>query len=122
VDEMDQEHRHLVGIMNRLFDQNKANSSKSEILTVINELLEFVTLHFEHEEAYMEKINFPSLPNHKGVHQRLLAQLKQHKTDYETSSSNIVNEKFFDFLTLWLSAHIQHIDMQYSPGKFRQTA
>lgn len=122
VTEMDNEHKKLVDMMNNLYKKNHENASKPELMRVINELADFVVVHFQHEESYLEKIRFPGLLNHKGIHQRLLSQLKQHKTDFETSSAAKINEKFFDFLTLWLSAHIQHIDMQYSPARFQKAA
>lgn len=122
VAEMDQEHQTLVDIMNNLYEQNRTKQTKAEILQTVHQLLAFVVLHFQHEEAYLDKIRFPGLSNHKGIHQRLLSQLKQHAADFESSSSPVIPNAFFDFLTLWLSAHIQHIDMQYSPSRFKQSA
>lgn len=122
VPEMDNEHKKLVEIMNRLYQKNTENAPKLELSRIINELADFVVVHFQHEELYMEKIRFPGLLNHKGIHQRLLSQLRQHKTEYDSGSGSKISEKFFDFLTLWLSAHIQHIDMQYSPSKFQKAA
>lgn len=122
VEAMDNEHKKLIEIMNLLYDKNKQGAPKEDLLKTINDLCAFCILHFQHEETYLEKIRFPGLPNHKGIHQRLLSQLKQHKTDFETSSSSTINEKFFEFLTLWLAAHIQHIDMQYSPSRYQQSA
>ncbi|MEY4616662.1 MAG: hypothetical protein RJB66_1622 [Pseudomonadota bacterium] len=122
VTEMDNEHKKLIEIMNDLYDKNKKNAPKPDLLTSINELCDFVVLHFQHEETHLEKIRFPGLANHKGIHQRLLSQLRQHKADFESSESNRINEKFFEFLSLWLAAHIQHIDMQYSPSRYGQSA
>ncbi len=114
IPDMDQEHLHLISLMNLLFEKNQSSNSKNELLKVINDLLDFVVLHFKNEEAFMEKIRFPGLPNHHTIHQRLLSQLKQHKQDFEEDPSGKINERFFDFLALWLTAHIQHFDKEYS--------
>lgn len=122
VAEMNGEHQKLIDLMNSLYLKNKEGATRAELLKHLTELAEFVVAHFQHEEAYMEKIKFPGLHNHKGIHQRLLSQLKQYRQDYDHSSSDRIAEKFFDFLTLWLSAHIQHIDMQYSPEKLKKAS
>jgi hemerythrin len=120
VSAMDDEHKKLIELMNALHDCNKKGATKQRLLDLLSELCAFVIVHFQHEEAYLESIHFTGLANHKGIHQRLLSQLKQHKADYESSTSEKINHKFFDFLTLWLSAHIQHVDMQYSPSRLQQ--
>lgn len=122
ITEMDNEHKKLVEIMNRLYTKNKEGLPKSELVKIVDELGAYTMTHFKHEEAYLEKIKFAGLTNHKGIHQRLLTQFTQHKNDFISSSANKINDKFFDFLTLWLSAHIQHIDMQYSHAKNKKTA
>lgn len=122
VSEMDNEHKKLIEIMNSLYEKNKQNAPKEDLLKHITDLLDFVVIHFQHEEAHLEKIRFPGLTNHKGIHQRLLSQLRQHKVDFESSQSGKISEKFFEFLSLWLAAHIQHIDMQYSPSRYSQSA
>jgi len=111
---MDDEHKKLISLMNVIYNKNQSKSSKSEILTPINELLDLIMQHFHNEESYMEKVKFPGLANHRSIHHRLLAQFKQHKQDFESDSSGKINEKFFDFLALWLTAHIQYFDRQYS--------
>jgi len=111
---MDDEHKKIISYMNLLYIKNQSNASKNELLTVVNDFLDFVITHFHNEESYMEKVKFPGLSNHRSIHHRLLAQLRQHKQDFETGTSDIISERFFDFLALWLTAHIQHFDRQYS--------
>ena len=121
VNDMDNEHKKLIDIMNRLYEDNKNGASKEALLKNIGELCDFVVVHFQHEEAYLDKIRFPGLANHKGIHQRLLSQLRQYRSEFESGSSDKINPKFFEFLALWLAAHIQHVDMQYSPSRYQQT-
>jgi hemerythrin-like metal-binding protein len=107
--------------MDRLYEKSKVSIEKSEVITLIDELYDFVVIHFKREELYMEKIKFSGITNHKGIHQRLLSQLKRYKADFVASPSIKLSDRFFDFLTLWLSAHIQNVDMQYSP-RYKQKA
>ncbi len=122
IPEMDQEHQKIISQMNEIFQENSQNHDKQKLLQLLDSLVKTVSLHFEHEESYMEGIKYPGLNNHRNIHQRLLAQLKHYQNEFENNSSNVLSLKFFDFLILWLSAHIQHIDMQYSPKRFNKSA
>ena len=117
IPEMDAEHKQLIEYMNQIFESHNEKASKTHLLSLINELIDFVLIHFKNEESYLEKIKFPGLVNHKNIHQRLLSQLRQYKANYEADPAATLNDKFFEFLTLWLSSHIQHFDKQYSSKK-----
>ncbi len=121
ITQMDDEHKKLVEIMNRLATKNYENATRDELTTVIEELSNWTIMHFEHEESYLKQINFAGLDNHKNIHKRLLFQFNQHKIAFIDSGATKISEKFFEFLNLWLSAHIQHIDMQYCPSKQKKT-
>jgi hemerythrin len=118
VTKMDDEHQKLIDIMNRLHERNEANAPKQELSTILNELGEYTVKHFTHEEAYMESINYPKLSIHKTIHASLLEKFSFHKKDFLMNHDKVSRE-FFDFLTMWLRAHIQGIDRQY--GDFSKT-
>ncbi|HEY1079517.1 MAG TPA: hypothetical protein VGE46_05450, partial [Bdellovibrio sp.] len=46
VDAMDNEHKKLVEIMNRLFERSEAKAPKQELKTLINELGSWTVTHF----------------------------------------------------------------------------
>ena len=93
-------------------DRNKANAGKGELLNLIGQLAELTTKHFTAEEAYMEKVKFPDLKSHKMIHTRLLRDFTAHVEKFK-SGNGPLGADFFNFLSLWLRAHIQHLDMQY---------
>ena len=116
VDAMDDEHKEIVRLMNKLWDANEAGESKAKLTGIIDELGTYTVKHFQDEEAYMEKINFPSLDSHKFIHKDLLEKFGEHKAKFEQGSDDKVQKSFFDFLKLWLTAHIQGIDKKYGEG------
>lgn len=118
VDDMNNEHKELIRIMNKLYDRNSQGASKMELQNIISELAAYTVKHFSDEEKYMESIEFPDLKQHKLVHKNLLEKLGSFKENFDANEEK-VGDDFFNFLKLWLAAHIQGIDMKY--GKFSQS-
>lgn len=59
----------------------------------------------------MASIDYPLLDTHKRIHANLLEEFGAHKTNFEKTGE--LTTKFFSFLKLWLTAHIQGIDKKY---------
>lgn len=111
---MDQQHEHLIGLMNHLYDRHKSSAPREEVGKILKTLGDATVKHFASEEAYMDSIHYPELGKHKSIHHNLLMQLGQHVEQFKTTG--VLEEDFFVFLRLWLSAHIKGIDRKY--GEF----
>lgn len=118
VEAMNDEHKKLIAIMNRLADESDAKAPRGRLSRSLKELGDYTKIHFAHEEAYMESIAYPKLAIHRGVHKQLLQQFSGFVEQFEAGNGTI-SEDFFHFLKRWLIAHIKHIDGQY--GEFSQT-
>ena len=112
VHDMNEEHKVLISIMNKLFRYWEEGKEFEVLRDTIDELGSYTLKHFEDEERYMESLDYPDLKVHKIIHQDLLKKFKKYQEEFQTSGE--ISEKFFDFLKLWLSAHIQGIDMKYA--------
>lgn len=113
VKSMNDEHKQILDLMNKLYDQNTAKVARPEIQKTLVALAQCTINHFKDEEAYMESIGFPEFEVHKIVHKKLLEKFTEHKDAFEKGSSPTISQSFFDFLRMWLSAHIQGIDAKY---------
>jgi len=109
--EMDGEHKELIKIMNKLYDQTQAKQPYSTLRQTLIALADYTKKHFSDEEAHMAAIKFPKLDIHKRIHADLLAKFTEHFNASEKAQS--INEGLFKFLQVWLSAHIRGIDKQY---------
>lgn len=109
---MDDEHKTLISLMNRLEDQWKSNVPMKQLAESLESLAKFTITHFQDEESYMERIGFPGFAVHKTIHASLLNQLDGFAREFKESGK--LEEKFFHFLHTWLKAHIRGIDMKYS--------
>jgi hemerythrin len=65
----------------------------------------------------MEKIGWESVDVHKYIHKSLLETFTKHYQNFLDQGQ--LTMEFFEFLRLWLAAHIQGIDKKY--GDFSVT-
>lgn len=112
VSSMNDEHQKLIRLMNNVWNAND-KGNKASTLESLDSLGTFVIEHFKNEEAFMESIDFPGLNTHKKIHEKLLADFSTHAKGFANDSSTKLSSAFFSFLKLWLSAHIQGIDIKY---------
>ena len=110
---MDQEHQELIRVMNSLYDANEAKRPKAELMEIFLQLGKVTTDHFADEEAYMEAIGFAEIGIHKMIHQQLLAKFQDHLNRAKVQPGPLAPE-VFDFLKMWLNAHIMGIDTKYA--------
>lgn len=121
VEAMNSEHRDILDAMNRVFDMNEAGRSGAPMMAEISRLGAITTRHFRDEEVFMAKCGFPDLEPHKRIHAKLLADFATHASAAEAAGGKPSRE-FFQFLRLWLSAHIRCIDRKYADHAVRAHA
>lgn len=112
IPEMDDEHKVLVGLMNELHRLNEANAPFGAQLMALDKLVSYTTKHFADEEVYMERIGFPGLRIHRGVHKQLLEKLAGHVA--AARANRKLPDDLFVFFKMWLSAHICGVDTKYA--------
>lgn len=118
VEPMNDEHKHLIALMNVIFEMAQAHKPKDEIEAAIGTLQIAARDHFAREEVYLESIGYPGLKQHKEIHTKLLERFAVHVREYQ-QGNGVVPRQFFDFMKMWLSAHIMGIDKHY--GEFSTT-
>lgn len=115
VEKMNDEHKVLLDLMNRLFDQAGSKATKPVLKATITALGNATVAHFQDEERYMQSIGYPDFERHRFIHVDLLKKFAEFQAKFESGPGEVGND-FFSFLKLWLSAHIQGIDRNY--GEF----
>ncbi|XGC79810.1 bacteriohemerythrin [Bdellovibrio bacteriovorus] len=111
VDAMDNEHKKLIDIMNKLYERHEAKATKAELSGIIKELATWTVTHFEHEEKFFDTLDYSQSKVHKQIHKDLVERLKGHQAEFE--KTGILGPAFFSFLKTWLTAHIMGIDLKY---------
>ena len=117
IPKMNDQHQKLISIMNKLYDRHKSKASKDELNKLFIELRDYTLLHFREEEAMFDSMQFPQAAQHKMIHKALLKDFTTHYEKFQKGAGEVEPE-FFDFLKLWLTSHIMHVDHKY--GEFSQ--
>jgi len=108
---MNAQYRGLIDLLNTIDERNGANAGNAGLLNLIGQLAELTNRHFMEYEAYMEKIKFADSKSHTLIHTGLLRDFTAHVERFKSGDGRL-GPDFFSFLSLWLRAHIQHLDMQ----------
>ncbi len=112
VAEIDEQHKHLFEIINKLFAMVSSTQSKKAINDLISEIVSYKVAHFATEEKYFHQFNFEGTKEHEIAHQRFDAKVKElvatHKDDTTALAFELV-----DFLEDWLVGHLMSLDQQY---------
>jgi hemerythrin len=112
VDAMNNEHKQILAIMNKIYDADEAGQTGTGINALVDRLAAVTVGHFRDEEAYMDKIGFPGVGPHRLIHKDLLTKYGEHATKIKAAGGK-VHPEFLSFLKRWLTAHIRSIDIKY---------
>lgn len=113
IDDIDNQHRKLVRILNTLWDSHNAGADRDAIGSIIDELVFYTKIHFNNEEKYMEDINYSEFKEHRLLHRELTSQVLKIQEDYKNGTAYL-DDKLIDFLKSWLSDHILIEDKKYT--------
>lgn len=123
VSAMDSEHQEIIRLMNILYDKAQQKKAKPEILEAMNNLAKYTVKHFQDEEKYFMSLpNYPGASTHKKIHEDLLKRVGDFIAKYQNQTSTEVDPAFFNFLKVWLSAHIAGIDKKYGEASHAKVA
>lgn len=110
-DRVDQQHQHLVELINRLGQITSDNQpSQVELKAVLTELREYTRYHFEEEEQLMERFSVD--PRHCSKH---ISTHRAFESDLEQmirvgEQTHEFSAQILDFLVHWLAYHILGTD------------
>jgi len=107
--EIDEDHKHLIGIVNKLDEAIKGDQGQGTIEDIFEELLSYTVWHFRHEERLMQTYGDPTFFEHKQEHDNLTEAALAKQKAFQEGDANVVNE-LMPFLTAWLTEHILGTD------------
>ena len=110
VPEIDQDHRRLLELFNRLGHAVEEGGPQAEIEAVMDELISCTAWHFQHEERLMEKYGYAGLQEHRAEHEDLISSGKALQQQLHQSGTPLSPQEI-EFLEHWLTGHIYGADM-----------
>jgi len=110
LEEIDEQHKVLVDILNRLAWHFASDVSRVTSDHVLDELLSYAAYHFKSEEKiWQEALGGSDMArNHHDAHQMFFAQVQALKQDHGTEEERL--SELFSYLTRWLAFHILESD------------
>lgn len=112
IQEIDEQHEKFFILFDRLNEMNKNDSSRIQILDVIEELTEYTHYHFGTEEKMMESADVEDFELHKMQHEMFVTKLVDFKIAYNYNNSVLLSQMVV-FMRKWLLMHISETDRRY---------
>lgn len=111
IDEIDQQHQALVGMINALDASTRDDSSSDTVRRLLRDLNDYVRDHFAFEERLMAGggCSLELVTRHLGEHAYFRSVLKDLTSDFENGRRN-VTATLIEYLVHWLLHHIVVVD------------
>ncbi|SHJ31856.1 hemerythrin-like metal-binding domain protein [Malonomonas rubra DSM 5091] len=115
IQELDEQHKHLVALINRLFEAMTEGENKAAVAKeIMNELIQYTVIHFAVEESLFRIFEYPDYDDHCRHHQELRAQVMEINKKVQSGERMVTPELLF-FLKKWITNHIMVEDQKYAP-------
>ena len=113
VAQMDDHHKRLIEIANRIVEHLQNNSSLESLSKAFDALVDYTRYHFAAEEQLMSLYHYPEIQRHTERHGELIVQVLEYK---ERILEGNVPDKggFVNFTENWLVRHLIEEDRKYS--------
>ncbi|WP_347841621.1 bacteriohemerythrin [uncultured Draconibacterium sp.] len=112
VKEIDQQHKHLVFLLNQVANHIIFEQQEASLGNIINELVDYAVYHFQSEENYWLEVapEAPETTSHRDSHNRFVERVQAFKLKSDTMPAELWLEELLSFLASWLAAHILESD------------
>ncbi len=115
VDLFDTDHRHLIDLVNAIYDGLRQGHGKAALGRILDELIEYTVEHFSREEEAFKRSGYPAAGPHKEQHEKLKKEVVRLRQQYQENFSAKLGMEVIQFLKNWLVTHIMETDMRYGP-------
>lgn len=116
ISKIDEQHKTFLELINKLEMLTEQPDFLDTLPILLNEIVEYASLHFKMEEELMEKARFPFLEEHQHQHQKI-------KDDIYLECKKVIEREpramdviwLYNYMQEWIKIHILEEDMKYVP-------
>jgi hemerythrin-like metal-binding protein len=113
VAELDQHHKILIDIVNRIYDNCLQIGVVDCIGPKIVELVDYSEYHFKAEESYLQRIEYFEREEHIEQHTMFIFKINELQQAYEGNEIELTRSLIV-FLGKWLLHHVMEEDKKYA--------
>jgi len=115
IQEIDEQHKQLVELINRLFDAMTTGKEKVQVAKeILNELTQYTIVHFSVEESLFRIFDYPDYEQHCEKHNSLREKVAEINAKVQ-QGERMITPELLTFLKKWITNHIMVEDKAYSP-------
>ncbi len=107
--EIDEEHRYIIRLIDRLYNLPDNGHCLDEIEQLFGDLVDFMAIHFQHEERLMNEIDYPKLAAHAKEHDCLISTYASYFYD-RGARDRIARQRALTELSMLIIDHIKAFD------------
>ena len=115
IESVDGEHRRLFEIADEAYVLSKEEflvDKYDQVRHILSELKDYALEHFEHEEAYMESIQYKQMFIQKVQHDQFRQKINDMNLEHLDENTDDMLADILNYLTNWLINHILEHDKQ----------
>ena len=109
---IDSEHCELFRLINNFHTLWLEQRNKQDIASVLNQLVKYAEVHFQHEESIMNAVEYPRLNEHRKAHEELFDAIFRLQHEYESKDIHLEQDTM-KFVRSWLVEHIINSDYAF---------
>ena len=107
--QIDAEHEELFRLINEFHDLWSNDRNQEDIARVLNRLVAYTQIHFQHEEQIMNEAAYPKLEDHQNIHVAMVETIFKLQQSYEDKGLRLEMDTM-KFVKAWLVEHILEND------------
>lgn len=112
VKEIDEQHRHLLEIINQIIASIEKKNEWQTTSSIIDSLINYAYNHFATEERYMSEGEYPELTWHVGLHLEFIRKVFAMSEEVTLKGAEIQRE-MLSYVTTWYPNHVLGVDRKY---------
>jgi hemerythrin len=122
VEPFDAHHKHLVDLMNEVYEMFLSKEVDGiELQKILDSLDAYTKYHFDLEESWMSQVDYPKQTEHILEHKKFIYKLFELNRQFRDDKTYLTLE-MVSFLRRWLLDHILKADAQYAAYIHKRSA